>query len=677
MFVHASQPLGSARVRFTHQGGPEELCTDRDGQITQDLEPGTHRVQVRLNETWTDCAFDVAERQSLLVIDVGSASTSGGFDPVTGSFSSLSPQVFGDRYAFKEVLGRGGMGVVVKATDRLLNRLVAIKMLNDEFLDNQEAQQIFLEEARSIATLSHPNLVGIYDVTMLNGRAMIVFEHIDGEDLDVIFERGGRFEEGDVLRVAIQLTRALKYLHSQGILHRDIKPSNVLMQADGMLKIIDFGLARPLEQLAAKGTRVRGTPAYMAPEQIEGDQLTAATDIYQLGVSLYELLVGTLPFFAGNMAYAHVHMEAPSISEQLTLRDDRLANMIHACLHKAPSERPSAAVLFHSFQALYASHAEGYNASASAIVLNQSALFSETVELQVPERFHHPSESSGQRDQVTLDGPPPPMARHAISPSDNSLETSSKLSNRSLFAIAALLIALLLALGGVIMTLLQGEQGEPRSGDEKTVAIQSEPPPDERPREEEPASSPALIKPSPREPLPDEHPALEASAVVPSLDGPKDDLEGFKEAPKDDEVGDTATAPTSTTSPTKPVSPKTTKRAPKRVEREEPTPSSPDRGSNTKAQRGEIIPDQDKGEPDTDTNAEPASPDPAPSVSTSPDDPSTSDGAGQSDSPSAQQERETSRPPQVRKRVIRKVIKKEKPAEKKKAPETEDAPVSF
>lgn len=467
MFVKNSQPLVGVRVRLgkvsgglVNQESRETLpnmqaqhLTDQDGQISCELDSGVSFLDVFDGEEWVECRLEVTEKQSLFVVDLHTHTT-GSFKQITGGMGAISGQVLGERYIFENVIGRGGMGVVLRAQDKLLHRDVAIKMLNDEFLENMEAQKIFLEEARSIATLRHPNLVGIYDVTMIDERAMIVFEFIEGRDLDSLFEEVGRLSEASVLRLGVQLTRALKYLHSRGILHRDIKPANVLMQPDGMIKIIDFGLARPLEQLAIKGTRVRGTPAYMAPEQIEGGQLLAATDIYQLGVSLYEVLSGQLPFSTGNMAYAHVHLDPPDLNESMSLHEPKLATLIHACLSKRPEDRPSAEELFQAFQAIYASHVAFYDADTSGVIPNADALFSETTELTIPDWLY------ARAERETLSEMPAVSTRATAGAPDG--ETSSIIEDdelqpeglQRLLVVALALILLLLGLGGVIVMLI-------------------------------------------------------------------------------------------------------------------------------------------------------------------------------------------------------------------------------
>ncbi len=255
-----------------------------------------------------------------------------------------APLDLGTRYVFERVLGRGGMGVVLRAQDTLLNRLVAVKLLSDELADNPEAQQIFLTESRALATLSHPNLVGIFDVTEIDGRAMMVFEYVEGETLEQLLKKGGQFDEAEALRVAIELTFAIEYLHGKNVIHRDLKPANVMVQPDGKVRLIDFGLARSLEDIAERGTRLRGSPAYMAPEQVMGEALGHHTDLYALGMTLFEILAARLPFETGDMSFAQVHRHPPSLG---TLRDGLhpdLVIIVDRCICKSRSDRPPSAL---------------------------------------------------------------------------------------------------------------------------------------------------------------------------------------------------------------------------------------------------------------------------------------------------------------------------------------------
>ena len=358
MFVADAIPLGGAPVRLAGGGDDEVYVTDSEGKIDFDLDLGTHTFRVQVDTEWVERTVHREGHAPLYVVNVRQEDAR--------SMTTLNTlqidlaNLVGDRYVFETVLGRGGMGVVVKAIDRMLNRPVAIKMLSDELQDNEEAQQIFLVEARNLATLSHPNLVAIHDILNVGGRVLMVFEYVLGENVEKTIKRKGRLDQKDVLRIAIQLTRCVTYLHEHELIHRDLKPANIIMQADGTLKLIDFGLARSLNELYVRGTRVRGTPAYMAPEQIQGIHLTTGTDIYQIGISMYEMLNGKLPFASGDMAYAHVHLEPPPLDQAVEGLEPELARLVHACLEKQPKNRPaSAELLLEQLQQIYARLASG------------------------------------------------------------------------------------------------------------------------------------------------------------------------------------------------------------------------------------------------------------------------------------------------------------------------------
>lgn len=249
----------------------------------------------------------------------------------------------GTRYEFERILGRGGMGVVLRAKDTVLNRPVAVKILSEELAHLQEAQDIFLTEGQALASLKHPNLVSVFDVMEHNSRVMMVLEYVEGDNLDDVLRAQGNLDVETVIDISMQLTLAIQYLHQNGFIHRDLKPANVMMQPGGDVKLIDFGLARSLEVLAERGTRVRGSPAYMAPEQFTGDQLSGATDIYALGVSLFELTAGRLPFIDGDNGFSHVHREPPKLADVAPGVPAGLSLLIDRCLAKTPGDRPSPA----------------------------------------------------------------------------------------------------------------------------------------------------------------------------------------------------------------------------------------------------------------------------------------------------------------------------------------------
>jgi eukaryotic-like serine/threonine-protein kinase len=214
------------------------------------------------------------------------------------------------RYQIQARIGQGAMANVYRAFDPDINRVLAIKVLKREYCQNPQFASRFLREARAAGALSHPNIVTIYDVGEIEGFPYIAMELLDGEPLDNVAQRVGRFPVADVIEIGCQLADALRYAHEQGVVHRDIKPSNISLGKDGRsVKILDFGIAR-LEQSAAEEKaemlktqigQIVGTPRYMSPEQALGRELDGRSDLFSVGVLLYELITGR-PAFDGSSA---------------------------------------------------------------------------------------------------------------------------------------------------------------------------------------------------------------------------------------------------------------------------------------------------------------------------------------------------------------------------------------
>ncbi len=200
------------------------------------------------------------------------------------------------RFELEEQVGSGGMASVYRAHDRMLERPVAVKILHDHYVSDEEAVERFQREARSAAQLAHPNIVTVIDRGEDDGRPYIVFEYVEGENLKQLVTREGALPVGTVIDLGIQIAQALEAAHERGVVHRDIKPQNVLLAEEGRVKVTDFGIARSrgTEGLTLTGT-IMGTSDYIAPEQAKGEPAGEASDIYSLGVVLYELLTGRVP----------------------------------------------------------------------------------------------------------------------------------------------------------------------------------------------------------------------------------------------------------------------------------------------------------------------------------------------------------------------------------------------
>lgn len=247
------------------------------------------------------------------------------------------------RYRILEELGRGGMGIVYKANDTVLDREVAYKVLPDAFKENPQALRNFLREAKAAAQLNHPNIVTVYDAGEQDGRYYIAMEFVDGSTLKEIVRKRGPIAPSGVIHVLMQMCEALEYAHSKKIVHRDIKTANTMWTRDHKAKIMDFGLAKVVEEVRNHTTLVSGTPYYMSPEQTLGRNVDHRTDLYSLGVTLYELTTGVLPFTEGNIPYHHVHTDPPDPREKTPKLPGFLVKVIQRCLSKDPEERYQAA----------------------------------------------------------------------------------------------------------------------------------------------------------------------------------------------------------------------------------------------------------------------------------------------------------------------------------------------
>jgi eukaryotic-like serine/threonine-protein kinase len=252
-------------------------------------------------------------------------------------------ETIAERYDVEELVGAGGMSSVYKAHDRLLERYVALKVLHDQYTTDDEFVERFKREARAVAQLSHPNIVTVIDRAEDDGKQFIVFEYIDGENLKELLTRSGRLPVRDALELAVQIAHGLAFAHDQGLVHRDVKPQNVLLNGDGRAKVTDFGIARSLdvEGVTQTGT-VLGTSNYIAPEQASGQPVDAQTDVYSLGVVLYELLAGDLPFPGENfvtVAMKHVNEPPPNLLEARKDVPLRVAAAVDRALEKDPTQR--------------------------------------------------------------------------------------------------------------------------------------------------------------------------------------------------------------------------------------------------------------------------------------------------------------------------------------------------
>jgi eukaryotic-like serine/threonine-protein kinase len=251
-------------------------------------------------------------------------------------------EVICGRYQLEELLGSGGMSSVYRAHDTLLERDVALKILHEHHAEDEEYVERFRREARAVAQLSHPNIVTVIDRGEDEGRQFIVFEYVEGRTLKDLVDEGP-LDVRQALEVTIKIARGLGFAHEHGIVHRDVKPQNVLLNDEGEAKVTDFGIARSLDldKMTQSGT-VLGTSNYIAPEQATGKEVDVRTDVYSLGVVLFELLCGEVPFVGESfvaVAMRHVHEPAPSVLECRNDLPPRVVLAVEHALEKDPADR--------------------------------------------------------------------------------------------------------------------------------------------------------------------------------------------------------------------------------------------------------------------------------------------------------------------------------------------------
>ena len=262
-----------------------------------------------------------------------------------GEGKFLAGTVLNDRYRVTGLLGRGGMGEVYKAEDLKLNQTVALKFLPEHFAEDPAAHERFFGEVRTARQVSHPNVCRVFDIGEVDGAHFLSMEFIDGDDLSLLLRRIGRLPPDKALEIARQLCAGLHAVHQAGVLHRDFKPANVMIDGRGKARITDFGVAG-LESELKEGA-IAGTPAYMSPEQITGKELTTKSDIYSLGLVLYEIFTGKRAFAGDSireLISQHKTSTPTTPSEVIKDIDPLVEKVILRCLEKDPRERPATAL---------------------------------------------------------------------------------------------------------------------------------------------------------------------------------------------------------------------------------------------------------------------------------------------------------------------------------------------
>jgi len=252
--------------------------------------------------------------------------------------------VLNNRYQLLERIGTGGMSDVFRARDLMLERSVAIKVLHEKYSDDKAFQDRFTAEARAAANLSHPNIVTVHDFGYDHDQLFIVMEHIPGKDLKTILRQRGRYSIDEAIPLMVQACAGVGYAHRAGLVHCDIKPHNFIVTPDKRLKVTDFGIARALSTIQPdeRADVVWGSPQYFSPEQAVGEAPSPSSDVYSLGIVLYEVLTGALPFTApSSEELARLHLEMNPIPPREYIPDipSTLEEIVLKVLAKEPSAR--------------------------------------------------------------------------------------------------------------------------------------------------------------------------------------------------------------------------------------------------------------------------------------------------------------------------------------------------
>ncbi|MCR2813023.1 serine/threonine protein kinase [Microbacterium sp. zg.Y1090] len=361
---------------------------------------------------------------------------------------------FGGRYELDSRIAIGGMGEVWEATDHVIGRTVAIKILKDEYMGDPGFLERFRAEARHAALVNHEGIASVFDYGEENGSAFLVMELVPGEALSTILEREGSLSPDKTLDIVAQTSLALQAAHAAGLVHRDIKPGNLLITPDGRVKITDFGIARIADQVPLTATgQVMGTVQYLSPEQASGHPASPATDIYSLGIVAYECLAGKRPFTGESqvaIAMAQINEQAPPLPESVPLP---VQNLVMAMIAKKPDDRPAtASAVARAATALRRGDLTAAVAAVPAIA--GGVAVDEVTQLLTP--------GLSTQDATRL---LPATATMAATGDDAAVEgvtdKPKPKRNRWTWPLIGLIVLLLLVLGGTVWALLSNQQPEP------------------------------------------------------------------------------------------------------------------------------------------------------------------------------------------------------------------------
>ena len=290
------------------------------------------------------------------------------------------PQILNNRYQLLEKIGSGGMAAVYKAQDLVLGRVVAVKLLHAGLIGDPLFLEKFRKEAHSVANLTHPNIVTVHDIGQDGDRHYIVMEYVEGTTLKQIVRNQPANRPVSVIRaldLAIQICAGLGYAHRAGLIHCDVKPQNVLVRRDDTVKVTDFGIARAMSEATSHTKELAwGTPQYFSPEQAMGKPATPASDVYSIGIILFELLTGHLPFSADNqtaLALKHINEPPPQLASLNRAIAPALQEIVSKTMAKNPDERYKTAGQLGRMLSTYRQHGLSNSVSYTTVTDSQSA----------------------------------------------------------------------------------------------------------------------------------------------------------------------------------------------------------------------------------------------------------------------------------------------------------------
>lgn len=381
---------------------------------------------------------------------------------------------FGGRYELISRIAIGGMGEVWEATDHVIGRTVAIKILKDEYMGDPGFLERFRAEARHAALVNHEGIASVFDYGEENGSAFLVMELVPGEALSTILEREGALPPERSLDIVAQTASALQAAHAAGLVHRDIKPGNLLITPDGRVKITDFGIARIADQVPLTATgQVMGTVQYLSPEQASGHPASPATDIYSLGIVAYEAMAGRRPFTGESqvaIAMAQINEQPPPLSTDIP---EPVRNLVMAMIAKKPADRPaSAAVVARASNALRRGDVAAAAAAVPAIAGGAALAGGSDAFTQLL------SPGTGAATQLLPRTTPVPIDGAAVEE-----EREERKRSPWTWPLAALILILLLVLGGTLWALFGQQTAEPDEEPEArpSSSVASSPPPSSTP----------------------------------------------------------------------------------------------------------------------------------------------------------------------------------------------------